>query len=135
MISPSEVVEAAQDGQEYAHSPYSEYAVGAAIATDEGIFTGANIENVNYSNTLHAEEVALSRAHLNNASEYYAIAVVTPAEDGTPPCGRCRQTLSELCPNDLPVYVLEDGDIVTWKLEELLPEAMESESVLEQRDT
>lgn len=135
MLLPQELLDVARDGQQYSHSPYSEYAVGAAIETDTGVYTGTNIENVNYTNTLHAEEVALSRAHLNDATEYIALAIVTPEEDGTPPCGLCRQTLSELCPQSMPIHVLDDGDIRTWKLSELLPEAMNSSSVIQEGDT
>lgn len=132
MTSPSELIDAARDGQKYSHSPYSEYPVGAAVATDSGVFTGTNIENVNYSNTLHAEEIALSRAHFNGADTYHSIAVVTPDDDGTLPCGRCRQTLSELCSPDLSVYVLADGNRREWTLAELLPEPMKSATVLTQ---
>lgn len=135
MIEPSTLIEEAREAQDYSHSPYSEYAVGAAIATDIGVFTGTNIENVNYSNTLHGEEVALSRARMNDATEYHGIAVVTPDPDGTPPCGRCRQTLAELCPLDMPVYVPTDTEILEWSLDELLPDAMTPESVLNQSTT
>jgi len=54
-----DLIEAARDALDDAHVPYSEYRVGAALRTADGtVYTGCNIENANYSNSLHAEEVA-----------------------------------------------------------------------------
>lgn len=132
MTSASELVEIARDAQKYSHSPYSEFALGAALETDSGIYKGTNIENVNYSNTIHAEEVALVQAHLNDATEYLALAVVTEGEGGIPPCGRCRQSLAEFCPMDMPIFTAKDGDITSRTLGDLLPEPMLPSDVLEQ---
>ncbi|NIS30941.1 MAG: cytidine deaminase, partial [Actinobacteria bacterium] len=74
--------------------PYSEFPVGAAIrAADGTIFEGANLEVVNFSNSLHAEEVALARALMAGRRSFDAIAVAGPDADGLTPCGMCRQTL------------------------------------------
>ena len=55
-----ELVEQAREAREAAYAPYSEYNVGAALKTEEGdVYTGCNIEIANFSNTLHAEEVAV----------------------------------------------------------------------------
>ncbi|MFB6255270.1 MAG: cytidine deaminase, partial [Haloplanus sp.] len=59
----SELVQTARDALDEAYVPYSDYTVGAALrAADGTVFTGCNIENANYSNSLHAEEVAVAEA-------------------------------------------------------------------------
>ena len=53
-----ELVDAAREATQDAYVPYSEYRVGAALVADDGaVYTGCNLENANYSNSLHAEEV------------------------------------------------------------------------------
>ncbi len=47
----------------HAQAPYSNYWVGCAMVTDcNEFFTGCNVENVNWSETAHAEEVAMTSA-------------------------------------------------------------------------
>ncbi|MFC6726844.1 cytidine deaminase, partial [Halobium palmae] len=87
-----------------AYVPYSEYRVGAALRTADGeVFVGCNIENANYSNSLHAEEVAVAEAVKNGHTEFERLAVTSGARDGVTPCGMCRQTLAEFGAEDLPV--------------------------------
>jgi cytidine deaminase len=116
------LVARARDAAREAYVPYSEYAVGAALRTGGGtVYVGCNIENANYSNSLHAEEVALAEAVKAGHRSFDALAVASDARDGVTPCGMCRQTLSEFCDDDLPV-VCDEGDGVTeYTLGELLP--------------
>ena len=116
------LVARARDAAREAYVPYSEYAVGAALRTGGGtVYVGCNIENANYSNSLHAEEVALAEAVKAGHRSFYALAVASDARDGVTPCGMCRQTLSEFCDDDL-VVVCDEGDGVTeYTLGELLP--------------
>jgi len=111
-----ELIAAARDALEAAHVPYSEYRVGAALRTADGtVYTGCNIENANYSNSLHAEEVAIAEAVKNGHREF-------DRRDGVTPCGMCRQTLAEFAADDLVVACDEGGDAVTeYTLGELLP--------------
>ncbi|MFC6942918.1 cytidine deaminase [Salinirubellus sp. GCM10025818] len=132
---PTELVAAAREALERAYVPYSEYRVGAALLTDAGsVYTGANIENANYSNSLHAEEVAISRALMDGHRAFGAVAVSSGKRDGVTPCGMCRQTLAEFCGEDLPVYCDEgDGEdspeIVTYTLGELIPATISRETL------
>jgi cytidine deaminase len=128
----SDLIEAARDAQDRAHVPYSEYRVGAALETAEGeVFTGCNMENANYSNSLHAEEVAIAEAVKNGHREFSRLAVSSGRRDGVTPCGMCRQTLAEFCDDDLVVRCDEGGDEVTeYTLGELLPNTI-SEATLE----
>ena len=120
-----ELVESAQNARENAYVPYSNYPVGAAIrSTDQRIWTGCNIEISNFSNTLHAEEVALSRALVEGARRFTHLAVSSKNEDGITPCGMCRQTLAEFCRDDLIVICDEGDNNSTYTLGELLPESM-----------
>jgi cytidine deaminase len=123
-----ELVDVAREATGNAHVPYSEYRVGASLLTADGtVFTGCNIENANYSNSLHAEEVAIAEAVKNDHHDFAAIAVSSSARDGVTPCGMCRQTLAEFCDEDFPVYCdegeNEDGteEISEYALGDLLP--------------
>lgn len=112
----------AVDAAKNAYSPYSGFSVGAALLCSDGtVFTGCNIENASYSVTVCAERVALFSAVAAGKREFCAIAVAG-GSDGDyskpcPPCGVCRQALSEFCGGDMAV-ILSDG---AHRLEELLP--------------
>ncbi len=115
-----------------AYAPYSEYRVGAALlAADGTVYTGCNVENANYSNSLHAEEAALGTAVADGTRAFAAIAVSSGPRDGVTPCGMCRQTLAEFCDGDLPVHCDEGtgggapaAEVTTHRLGELLPETI-----------
>jgi cytidine deaminase len=132
-MDETELIEHAREATERAYVPYSEYRVGAALETaDRTVFTGCNIENANYSNSLHAEEVAIAEAVKKGHREFAAIAVGSSARDGVTPCGMCRQTLAEFCGEDFPVYCDEGGSetedeedgISEYALGELLPDTI-----------
>ncbi|CAH0400988.1 unnamed protein product [Chilo suppressalis] len=80
-----------------AYCPYSNFAVGAAIVTEEDsrVFAGCNIESAAFSPTICAERAALSRAVSEGYVRFKAVAVVAHQNQFTAPCGVCRQTLNE----------------------------------------
>ncbi|AHF99961.1 cytidine deaminase [Halostagnicola larsenii XH-48] len=122
------LVEMARDVQSKAHVPYSEYQVGAALETAAGdVYVGCNIENANYSNSLHAEEVAIAEAIKEGATEFERIAVSSSRRDGVTPCGMCRQTLAEFCGDDLRVICDEGESTSEYTLGELLPDTITEE--------
>jgi cytidine deaminase len=135
---PTELVAEARDALDRAYVPYSEYRVGAALLTADGsVYTGANLENANYSNSLHAEEVAVARALMDGHREFDAIAVASGERDGVTPCGMCRQTLAEFCEAGLPVYC-DEGDgagaeagpvLAEYTLGELIPATISRETL------
>ena len=105
-----DLIEAARDVQERAHVPYSEYRVGAALETEDGeVFVGCNLENANFSNSLHAEEVAIAEAVKQGHREFSRLAVSSDRRDGVTPCGMCRQTLTEFCDDGL-VVLCDEGE-------------------------
>jgi cytidine deaminase len=117
-----ELMTRAREALSAAYAPYSEYRVGAAVrATDGTVFTGCNIENANYSNSLHAEEVAIADAVKRGHDSFDRLAVTTSERDGVTPCGMCRQTLSEFCEPSFTVVCDEGEETTEYTLGELLP--------------
>jgi cytidine deaminase len=117
------LIEAAQKARLSAYAPYSKYPVGAALQTKSGrIYTGANVENAAYPDSICAERVAIFKAVTDGERDFDAIAVATT--DGGTPCGSCRQVLAEFAPNARVIVVNQQGDIVQERpLHELLPGA------------
>lgn len=125
-----DLLERAREASSLAIAPYSEFPVGAALRSADGaVFEGANFEVVNFSNSLHAEEVAMARALAAGHREFDAVAVSGPDDDGLTPCGMCRQTLAEFCSADLDVIVDYGDAAETYTLGELLPASMTSDSL------
>ena len=91
--------------RENALALFSGFKVGAAIVTADGrIYTGCNIENASYGLSICAERVALWKALTDGAREFREMAIVTEAENLTPPCGACRQLLWEYC-GDITIHL------------------------------
>lgn len=85
-----------------AHAPYSNFRVGAAVLTDDGIVGGCNVENASYGLCQCAERNALAQVTLLGKRPV-AVAIVVDSKHPTPPCGACRQVMAELCPPNTPV--------------------------------
>lgn len=114
----------AREATDDALVPYSEFRVGAAVLTAGGeTYTGANLEVSNYSNSLHAEEVAVARALMDGAGSFDAVAVASSEPALITPCGMCRQTLAEFCAPDLRVVCEAADGARTFALGDLLPAA------------
>ena len=117
--------QAARDAMKNAYVPYSNYRVGAALLAKDGrLFTGCNVENAAYGNTLCAERTALVKAISEGVREFTKIAIA--AKGSAPfPCGACRQSLYEFAPG-LEVLVTWEGEegVIEKKttLAALLPE-------------
>ena len=126
-MSPEELLERAAEARGLAHAPYSGYAVGAAVLCADGrVFTGANVENAAYGESLCAERNAAGSAVSAGALPITACAVVA-GHTGSPPrgvwpCGACRQFLFELGGGETMVYTLTDeGSVASARLADLLP--------------
>ena len=132
-MTPDTLIAAARDAAAFSHSPYSGFAVGAAILLGDGsIVTGTNFENASYGLSLCAETVALAKVNCDgNLRNVVEIAVIGGVPYGTAivrPCGRCRQMLNEaaqLGGRDIVVHC-SSGDasaVETHRLSDLLPYA------------
>ena len=114
----------AKKSSRHAHSPYSKACVGAACLTSSGkIFGGCNIENSSFGGTTCAEQVAIFKAASEGEREITAIYVYTSG--GWPPCGICRQIISEFASSDCKVIIGNADGEETIKdfFEEILPMA------------
>lgn len=110
----------AKTASEKTYSPFSKFAVGAAVLTKDGkIYTGVNIENASYSLTLCAERVAFGNAIAAGYKDIKAIAIYAPV-DSIPPCGACRQFMIEFGDNIVVIFSHE-GQIIQKTISELLP--------------
>lgn len=100
-----ELYEKALEASKNSYSPYSHFAVGAAVLMeDDKVFTGANIENRSYGVTNCAERSAIFAAASAGYRKIKAIAIATPNSDyPVAPCGACRQVISEFATGDVPV--------------------------------
>jgi cytidine deaminase len=104
-----------------AYSPYSKAKVGCALETTDGsIYTGCNIENASYGGTVCAERVAILKAVSDQKMKLKKIYVYT--KEGWPPCGLCRQVMSEFADTNLEVIVGDEaGKETTMKFSDLMP--------------
>ena len=105
----------------HAYSPYSKFKVGAALLTkSDKVYTGCNVENASYGVTNCAERTAIFKAVSEGEREFIAIAIYVDADFIFPPCGACRQVMSEFSSDMLVIYG-NDSKIVESNISDLLP--------------
>lgn len=123
----------AREARELSYSPYSNFAVGAAVLTKDGkVFVGANVENSSYPLCMCAERNALYNAMMNGYKKEDLVALALSADTDEPcsPCGACRQVISELFPKDAPIIMSNlSGDTKETTIEELLPFAFSGDDL------
>ena len=121
------LVEKAIKAREKSYSPYSKFAVGAALLCADGtVYTGANVENSSYTPTVCAERVAFFSAVHAGQREFSAIAIVggnanEEISDFCPPCGVCRQVMGEFCSGDFEIILSNGKEFKVYTLNELFP--------------
>ena len=121
-----ELVKLAAAARENAYAPYSNFNVGAALATPNGkVYTGCNVENATYGLTVCAERVALWKAISEGEREFTAVAVVTASDPPATPCGACRQLLWEFCGDVEVTLSSTQGARESHRLADLLPHAFD----------
>ncbi len=141
-VETTKLLQAARKAAKRAYAPYSTAHIGAALMTEDGkIFSGCNIENSSYGATICAERVAIFKAVSETENDspsrrrkglrIAAICVVSPGPIAWPPCGMCRQVLSEFAGPELQVHIAthsnKDGPPKTLKFGEIFPLAFGSE--------
>ena len=115
------LITAARAAREKSYSPYSHFAVGAAVECRDGrIYTGCNIENAAYGLCNCAERTAIFKAVSEGQQDFTAIAIIADTADPCPPCGACRQVISEF---DIPTIIMANmqGARKSVTLAEILP--------------
>ncbi len=121
----------ARRAKEFAHAPYSNFRVGAALLSKNGrVFTGCNVENSSYGLTICAERTAIFKAYSEGVTDFTAIAVVSDDPDFTPPCGACRQVLMDLAGNIDFVMVNRSNKLKVLTLKSLMPLAFTSKNLM-----
>jgi cytidine deaminase len=119
------LIKSAVEVKRHAYTPYSHFAVGAALLTKSGkVFTGCNVENLSFRLTVCAEEAAVAAAIAGGERDFTAIAVVADSKELAMPCGACRQVLAEFNPDIEVITATADGRKEgTFLLSDLLPRA------------
>ena len=132
-MEKEKLVEKAREARKLSYSPYSRFAVGAALLTKDGkVFVGANVENSSYPLCMCAERNALYSAMMNGykKEDFAALALSADTDEPCSPCGACRQVISELFPKDAPIYMSNlKGEVKETNAEELLPFAFSADDL------
>lgn len=96
------LMQQAVEARKSSYAPYSKFSVGAAILMNNGeVVIGSNQENASYPSGLCAERTAIFYAGAQYPNELIkAMAITAGAHDDLnenpiPPCGACRQSISE----------------------------------------
>lgn len=120
----------AKEAKEAAYAPYSGFRVGAALLSEDGaVYTGCNVENASYGATICAERTAAVKAVSEGKRRFVAMAIATDAQSYTPPCGICRQFLSEFA-DDMEIYLIKgDDSVMITRLIKLFPDGFTKEDL------
>src|SRR5271170_8009952 len=113
----------AKEAQEKAYVPYSKFAVGAALLTDDGdIFTGCNVENISYGLSICGERTAILKmiSEKGPQTKIKAIVNTTKADITCSPCGACRQSILEFSSPDAVVIYKASEDYVIVPVSQIL---------------
>lgn len=128
------LADTAEQASKHAYCPYSKFPVGAAVyahrphregelSRGHAIFAGCNVENANYSLTLHAEHSAIATAVEMGYADILAVVIYTPTETATAPCGSCRQVINEFSPNAVVIATCKGKMSERWHMSKLFPNA------------
>jgi len=132
-MTKEELIKVAQEARKLSYSPYSNFAVGAALLCKDGeVFKGTNVENSSYPLCMCAERNALYNAYMHGYTkdDFVALALSADTDEPCSPCGACRQVLSEIFPSKAPIYMTNlKGQIKETNVEELLPFAFSKEDL------
>ena len=120
-----EMIKSAKEASKNSYSPYSKFAVGACVLTEnDKIYTGCNFENSSFGLTICAERNAIGSAIADGEKKIKAIAIYSPNMENCTPCGACRQVLNEFkSDNGIDIIVKVQDGVKVYTLAELLPES------------
>lgn len=122
IVRDRDLVEQARRAMARAYAPYSRFRVGAAVlAADGRVFTGCNVENASYGLSICAERSAVAKAVSEGMKEFEAVAICADSPAPVPPCGACRQVLSEFNPRMRVIMAGRSGKTAVARLDRLLP--------------
>lgn len=133
-----QLLERAMQVRQNAQAPYSNYMVGAAVLSDQGmVHVGCNVERCTYTQVTHAEQNAIdSMIAALGPSKIEKIAVVGAARGvrvalngqtdaiANAVCGHCLQIIWENCFQDRNVKILSlesNGIVAVYRIADLFP--------------
>jgi XTP/dITP diphosphohydrolase len=123
-----EMISIAKEFKKHSYAKYSNFHVGAAVLSNGKIYGGCNIENSAYGSTMCAERVAIFKAISEGNKKIDAVSIIGDSEEPVPPCGSCRQVMSEFASPNMPVIMLSKNDKVKVNIfKDLLPYAFNLE--------
>lgn len=122
-IDYKQLMSLAKEASKNSYSPFSRFAVGAAVLTSSGkIYQGCNVENSSFGLTNCAERTAIFKAVSEGERTILAVAIYSPNSDSCYPCGACRQVLFEFQDEyEIDVVTENLGELEVKKLSYFLP--------------
>lgn len=129
-LNEESLMEMAREAASKAYAPYSDFRVGAAILTEDGVVhAGCNVENASYGLSICAERNAAAAMALANPADRKITRVAVASPDAAPcfPCGACRQVLREFGCEE--VLVEDASGIRRYPFEEILPNSFGPEDL------
>ncbi len=125
-ISPAQLQKLyvhAKSAMKNAYAPYSRQKVGVAVLNNDGkIVVGCNMENAVNPASICAEQTALGQANAQGFKNIQAVLISGERDHSIPPCGLCRQVLSEHIGDKTPIFsVNKNGGVTAYTLDEILP--------------
>ena len=122
-MTDEELMNMAKKTSANAHTPYTKFAVGAAVLLSDGeVFTGCNVETSSYGSSLCAERNAIASAVAAGRKDIVKVAIYSPESLDVVPCGTCRQWLLDFA-GDKDIVILTQGEngFNTYTIKQLLP--------------
>ncbi len=125
-MTNKQLITIAQEMRDKSYSPYSHFAVGAALLAKSGkVYTGCNIENAGFTPTICAERVAFFKAVSEGEREFEKIAIVGgrhgEVADFCAPCGVCRQVMTEWVDDDFTLILGNKDNFKEYPFSEVMP--------------
>ena len=119
------LIDLAVAARESAYAPYSSHPVGAALSTVSGkVFSGCNVENAAYPESVCAEAGAIAAMILAGENQIQEVVIAGPGEHLCTPCGGCRQKIREFATKEAKIYVVtRSGEVSSFLFADLLPES------------
>jgi len=121
-MNDRELLSLAYEASKNAYAPYSNFHVGAALECEDGsVYTGCNVENAAYGDTICAERTAIVKAVSEGKRSFRRIAIFGEGKNYCMPCGSCRQVMAEFSPEMEVLSAKAGGSYVSYSLSKLMP--------------
>lgn len=117
--------------QKQAYSPYSQFSVGCCVrSANHLLFNGCNVENAAYPSCQCAEVSAISAMIVAGEKSIIDMVIVGSNHKPCPPCGNCRQVISEFATDSTHLYLFAGHHLhQTLTLRDILPYAFNNHTL------